>query len=260
MKYDAGANAYDGFTGRWSRLFVPAVLAAAGVGPASRVLDVATGTGDAVVAAAAQSASGFAVGIDISLPMLHVARGKCAFANVALVGGSALALPFADRTFDAAACQFGLMFFPDRVAGLREIRRTLIPGARLALTAWAAPECVAFAGPMAKALALELPAQREELLQPFSLADPETIADLLRAAGFRHVIVEHVRRPARFDTVADLFEPFEQGGGRLGQFYLQLAPAARAATRTRVLADLGLHARSGSFATELDAHLACGVA
>ena len=113
---------------------------------------------------------------------------------------------------------------------------------------------------MAKALALALPAHRDELLQPFSLADPESIRNLLRAGGFRDVTLDCERRAAHFESLADLFDPFEQGGGRLGQFYLQLTPEARAAARARVMADLGLTPASGSFATELEAHLACGVA
>lgn len=261
MKYDAGADTYDRLTGRWSRLFAPAVLAAAGVEHASRMLDVATGTGDAVVvAAAALPPASLVVGIDISLPMLRVVAGKCGSPNAGFAGGSALALPFADRTFDAAICQFGLMFFPDRIAALKEIRRTLLPGARLALTAWGAQDRVSFAGPMGEALALELPAHRDELLQPFSLADPEAIAELLHAGGFRDVTIERKRRTARFESPADLFDPFEQGGGRLGQFYLQLPPAARSAARERAMSGLGLTAATGSFATELEANLACGVA
>ena len=143
MKYDAGAGTYDRLTGRWSRLFAPAVVAAAGVGHASRMLDIATGTGDAIVTAMGSlPPAGFVVGLDISLPMLRVAAAKCGPPDAAFAGASAQALPFADRTFDAAICQFGLMFFPDRIAALKEIRRILTPGARLALSAWGSPERV----------------------------------------------------------------------------------------------------------------------
>jgi predicted RNA methylase len=52
LRYDAGAGAYDRLTGRWSRMYVDHVLDAAGAHEGSRVLDVATGTGDAAIAAA----------------------------------------------------------------------------------------------------------------------------------------------------------------------------------------------------------------
>ena len=48
----------------------------------------------------------------------------------------ALALPFPDQSFDAVACQFGVMFFPDRVQGYREAHRVLKPGGRFSFNAW----------------------------------------------------------------------------------------------------------------------------
>src|SRR5215475_13238660 len=69
------ASAYDRWTGRWSRLFIPAVLAAAAVGPKLRVLDVSTGTGEvARMALPLVGAEGVVVGVDISPEMLTSAR------------------------------------------------------------------------------------------------------------------------------------------------------------------------------------------
>ena len=71
MKYDAGAAAYDRFVGRWSRLYAVAILEAAGVKASDRVLDLATGTGDAALLAIQHVGPyGTAVGVDLSLPML----------------------------------------------------------------------------------------------------------------------------------------------------------------------------------------------
>lgn len=261
MKYDAGAGAYDRSTGRWTRLYAPAALRAARVESAARVLDVAVGTGDtAFLASASLPPSGLVAGVDISLPMLRIAAAKCESAAAAFAGASAMALPFADRTFDAAVCQFGLMFFPDRVAALKEIRRTLMPGARLAVTTWGPPERVPYVGLLAQALALALPAQREVVLEPFALADPDVVTGLLRAAGFRDVTIRRELRTAQFESVDDFFDPFEQGGGRIGQIFLQLAPTERAAIRARLTKDLGLKSVVAPFALQLVAHLACGVA
>ena len=69
--------AYDRYLGRWSRLFVPALIAAAEVSPGHRVLDVATGTGEAaLMALRAAGPSGVAIGADISPAMLEAARGR----------------------------------------------------------------------------------------------------------------------------------------------------------------------------------------
>ena len=70
-------GAYDRYLGRWSRLFVPSLLAAAEVSPGYRVLDVATGTGEAaLMAISAVGHSGTVVATDISLAMLEAARAR----------------------------------------------------------------------------------------------------------------------------------------------------------------------------------------
>src|SRR6516225_6580496 len=70
-------SAYDRFAGRWSRLFVPSVLAAAEVAPGCRALDVSTGTGEAArMALPIVGASGFVIGADIAPAMLEAARAR----------------------------------------------------------------------------------------------------------------------------------------------------------------------------------------
>src|SRR5690242_5577962 len=71
------ASAYEAFTGRWSRLFVPLVLDAADVQPADHVLDVSTGTGEAAVAILPViGASGRLIGVDIAPAILESARSR----------------------------------------------------------------------------------------------------------------------------------------------------------------------------------------
>jgi demethylmenaquinone methyltransferase/2-methoxy-6-polyprenyl-1,4-benzoquinol methylase len=107
----------------------------------ARVLDVATGSGD-VLLALQKHVPGDAVGADFCLPMLKRAREKSA---IRLVAGDALHLPFPDASFDAITIAFGLRNFADRLAGLREMRRLLRPGGRAYVlefshpAAWFAP-------------------------------------------------------------------------------------------------------------------------
>lgn len=151
MKYDAGAAAYDRLTGRWSRLYAPVLLEAAGTSSGCSVLDLATGTGDAaLLAGQSVESAGNVIGVDISLPMLQVAASKSLASNVSFMAADAMMLPFGAGTFDIVICQFGLMFFPDRVAALAETRRILRPGGRVALTVWGAPDQAPFAGIMAR--------------------------------------------------------------------------------------------------------------
>jgi len=94
--------AYDQFTGRWSRLFVPLVIAAAEVRRGDRVLDMSTGTGEAALAIIPIiGASGRLIGADIAPAMLDAARGRLNEPSFLPVAADGQALPFVDGTFDA---------------------------------------------------------------------------------------------------------------------------------------------------------------
>jgi ubiquinone/menaquinone biosynthesis C-methylase UbiE len=261
MKYDAGAAAYDRLTGRWSRLYAPALLEAASSSSRSSVLDLATGTGDAaLLAGQSVESAGHVIGVDISVPMLQVAASKSLTSNVSFMAADAMMLPFGNGTFDIVICQFGLMFFPDRVAALAETRRILRPGGRVALTVWGSPDQAPFAGIMARALGEVLPSARDELLLPFALANPAEVLRLLESAGFHGNHVKRETRDAHFESAADFLEPYEQSGGRLGQAYLQLTPDARTVVREDVLTQLAGFTQSDRITMEILAYLASGVA
>jgi demethylmenaquinone methyltransferase / 2-methoxy-6-polyprenyl-1,4-benzoquinol methylase len=130
--FDGVAPVYDamnrlttaGLDGRWRRLAARAV-----VRPGARVLDACCGTGDLALAADAEG--GDVVGLDFAERMLALAR--CKSAHVDWVRGDVLALPFADESFDAATIGFGLRNVEDRPKALRELRRVLRPGGRVAI-------------------------------------------------------------------------------------------------------------------------------
>jgi demethylmenaquinone methyltransferase/2-methoxy-6-polyprenyl-1,4-benzoquinol methylase len=113
-----------GLDAYWRRRLVRAVAAQR---PA-RVLDLATGSGDVLLALQRHRAyTESAVGADFCLPMLQRARAKKA-RN--LLVGDGLHLPFPAASFDAVTIAWGLRNFADRLAGLREMRRVLRPGGR----------------------------------------------------------------------------------------------------------------------------------
>ena len=261
MKYDAGAAAYDCLTGRWSRLYARSALEAAAASSSRSVLDVATGTGDAAVAASdCVPPVGVVVGVDISVPMLHVAASKAVQSNLSFAAANAMSMPFREGTFDCVICQFGLMFLPDKLAGLTEFRRVLRPAGRVALSVWGKPEQAPFAGIMAQALGEVLPANRDELMLPFSLADPAHLLQLMERAGFQDCEVQQENRVARFHSLADFMDPYEQGGGRLGQAYLQLPPDIRVSVRQAVFEQLQSFRKHEGIAMEIVAYVASGAA
>jgi demethylmenaquinone methyltransferase / 2-methoxy-6-polyprenyl-1,4-benzoquinol methylase len=109
----------------------------AAIGPGSHVLDVATGTGDLALELARRvSPGGAVVGSDFAEAMLARARAKAAALGAGAVrprfeAGDALALPYADSSFDAATVAFGVRNFSDLSRGLGEMARVVRPGGRV---------------------------------------------------------------------------------------------------------------------------------
>jgi ubiquinone/menaquinone biosynthesis C-methylase UbiE len=123
--------------------WAPLLIEQAALQPGDRVLDVACGDGVVARLAARQvGPTGQIIGLDINAVMLAVGRSLPPIPGVSLEWqeGNAIALPFADASFDTLLCQQGLQFFTDRLAAIREIRRVLVPGGRLSLNVWRALE------------------------------------------------------------------------------------------------------------------------
>ena len=121
--------------GPWAPLLVDAACLA----PDERVLDVACGTGVvARVAAKHVGPTGRVVGVDLNPGMIAVARALPApvGAPIEWLEQSALDLQLKDASFNAVLCQQGLQFFPDKAVALKEMRRVLDHGGRLALSVW----------------------------------------------------------------------------------------------------------------------------
>ena len=145
--FDSIASKYDrmnhgmslGIDRLWRRRFVRRLSRSFGRRPVA-VLDLACGTGDLTKAMAKR---GWPVtGLDISAEMMEVGKVKCAGLDPApvFVMGSAEAIPFADGSFDAVTIAFGLRNFDHRAQCLKEIRRVLKPGGRLAVLEFAVPK------------------------------------------------------------------------------------------------------------------------
>lgn len=200
----SAAQVYDEFFvpalfGQWP----PRVLGAANVRRGARVLDVACGTGVLARAAAARvGPTGAATGLDVNPVMLAVARAHAP--EIEWREGRAEALPFAEASFDAVLCQFGLMFFDDRVGALREMQRVLRPGGTLAVAVWdvqaRAPGYAAMAGLLRRLFGEEI---ARSLHAPYCLGDVRALRALLAEAGLAGAEVRTVDGVACFASIAD---------------------------------------------------------
>ncbi len=116
--------------------FAPVAVDRADVGPGDRLLDVACGTG-IVARAGAQTvgSGGTVVGVDINPAMLTVARRLSD--EIEWIEAPAEALPVESGYFDAAVCQFGLMFMTDPGSAVREMVRAVRPGRPVVFATWA---------------------------------------------------------------------------------------------------------------------------
>lgn len=140
---------------------------------------------------------------DISAPMLDVARSKFrADEQVSFELVDALALPYANESFDVVVCQFGYMFFPDKRKAMREALRALRPGGRYVLSVWDAEKYNPYASHGLAALKEFFPSDPPLWLkEPVSCAAIDPIKENLIASGFENVDISVITRRRDIDPL-----------------------------------------------------------
>jgi len=145
--------------------------------------------------------------------MLDQAARRQQVGVVAWQQADALALPFGDRSFDAVACQFGAMFFPDKVQGYKEARRVLRPGGRFLFNVWDRIADNEFADLVTEVLAGLFPDDPPRFMArtPHGHHDVERIRQDLKAAGFAEVRVDAVDARSRAPSARHVAVAYCQG-------------------------------------------------
>jgi ubiquinone/menaquinone biosynthesis C-methylase UbiE len=246
-----------GIFGHWAL----ELLDLAGPRPGERVLDVACGTGIVARQAAEQvGRSGHVVGLDFHAGMLAQARslGPGTGALIEWREGDAQRLPLPDCTFDLVLCQQGLQFFPDRPAALREMRRVLVPGGRVAVAAWLDldhnPAHAALTAALARHAGQAVAAM---MAGAFNLGRADELGLLLAEANFQRIEVVHRGRPSRFPS-ARAFARILLAASVLGRSGVHLDQPQVAAIVDEVGVALEPYAGPEGLVFPMEAHLACG--
>jgi SAM-dependent methyltransferase len=180
-----------------------------GVAPGEDVLDVATGTGNLALKAAAAGAQ--VVGVDLTPELFETARRRAAEHAVAVewVEGDAERLPFEDESFDVVLSAFGVQFAPRHEIVAQELARVCRPGGRIGLVSWTPEGQI---GELFKILGAYMPAPPDYASPPPRWGSEEHVSGLFAGTG---VEFEFARghNPWRFDSAEHYAVFFESNYG-----------------------------------------------
>ena len=206
----------------------------AGLQPGLRVLELAAGPGDTgFLAAELIRPGGLLVCSDATDEMLAVARARASELGVENVEFKRIELEWIDletASVDVVLCKWGLMFAVDPEAALREARRVLRPGGRIALAVWDEPPVNPWATITTRALVELGHTTHPDPDGPgmFALATPGRLQDLLQNAGFLEVAVESVEPPRVFDSLEEYIAETDDLSSMFGEVFDPLPDEQRA--------------------------------
>jgi ubiquinone/menaquinone biosynthesis C-methylase UbiE len=215
------------------------------------VLETAAGTGVLTRATASRlPAHAHIVATDLNQPMLdYAAKRQSGDDRIEWKQADALALPFSDQSFDVAACQFGAMFFPDKVRAYGEAHRVLKPGGQFIFNVWDKISENDFADTVTQSLAELFPLDPPRFLArtPHGYHDVEQIRAELNAAGFARISVDAVNEMSRAPSPSQPAIAYCQGTPLRNE--IEARDASRLQEATKLAAE-ALAQRYGSGAVE----------
>ncbi len=219
------------------------------------VLDIGCGSGPTTRRAAVRASAGSALGVDVSASAIERAgraaraQGLC---NVTFEQADAQTHTFAQGHFDLVISRFGTMFFDDPIAAFTNIGQALRPGGRLAMTVWQSSDRNAWdvairqaltSGPEPTGGAEGTANSPSRGRDPFSLAEPPRVEQILQTSGFADVRFVDVREPVYYGPDVDTALAWVCGFTSTSEALERLDPTATTEARERLRS--ALRARLG---------------
>ena len=238
---------------RWYGGASAQMLDLARIEPGQRVLDIAAGAGEPAISAAARvGPGGYVLATDISEGIVALAlqvaheRGLKQIETRAM-DGEKLDLP--DASFDAVVCRLGLMYMPHPVTALREWRRALKAGGRVAVVVFSTPDRNPWGATPASVIRrrAQLPPPVAGQPGPFSLGNPGALENLFTQAGFADHEVHAVPVPHRMASAAEYVQVAREAFGGFNAMMAHLSTHERESVWNEVEDAMRIYESQGQF-------------
>ena len=252
-KDGAAWRRWNPFLDRWYGEATRHMLDLARIERGQRVLDIAAGAGEPAVSAAQRvGPRGYVLATDISEGIVELARQVAlerghAHIETRVMDGEKLDLP--DASFDAVICRLGLMYMPHPVTALREWRRVLKPGGRVAVVVFSTPDRNPWGAVPASIIRsrAQLPPPVPGQPGPFSLGAPGVLDGIFREAGFAAPEIQAVPAPHRTANAAEYIRVTREAFGGFNAMMGRLPPQERDSVWDEVEASMRSFESPGGF-------------
>lgn len=242
----AGADAYDRYMGRWSRIVAREFLTWLNLPPGLDWVDVGCGTGALTAVILELAAPNSVRAFDLSPQYVASARERVPDPRAQFAEGDATALPQPDAAFQVAVGGLMLNFVPDPERVLQEMQRVVTPEGTIAVYVWDYAEGMEFIRAFwDAAVSLDPSAAERDEGARFPLCRPDPLRRLFENVGLKGVEVRSLEIPTRFQNFDDYWAPFEGGQGPAPGYVVALNDEERARLRTTLASRLP-HAADGT--------------
>ena len=209
--FSPGWRKWDSFVMKWLQPIGEKLIEVAKLRDDDLILDVATGTGEPGLTVATKVGRGKVIGTDVAEGMISLAQENAkrrGIANYQAQVSDASHLPLQTQEFSVILCRFGVMYFANPQADVKEIVRMLKQGGRIAFSAWTQPEKNPWATTSGKTVQeiLQLPPPPPDTPGIFRYAQAGALAQLFQGAGLKDIQETKVRGKLEFDSAEQYWE------------------------------------------------------